>query len=683
MSSRGSDTIFNEIKTSFKTVNDHFIEDKQRNSLFGLDALDLANNTSGNLLSMVCNHPHFTSTTGLALYNNGNNAGSTPITDTLILEKIFSIKDVDTTSGKLYQIGKVQSMNTLGSSLRNSDFIYNYDALNINFSRLLIDPNSPDNTMVNKVFLYTKQFQLLLNNIVEFTSESDPTNSPTVCPAPPNGSPTISTNTGLSEPKDFDNLLDLLNCIRVTYNFLDPVNFQKYKSNISNPKPPGLIINTYEFMSKDEAAAKYDIQVDAGKEGIYQIVYDTERIDVPDSGPSRVQAIKEGMKNAYEEGTRPDYIVKKYVSRIINNIRTLDPTSTRVDAIRRILLAYEMMIHIIIASTLFTRPIQGDTNVVTTKNVFRNLLEICILNFVNLNIEFVNSVNRQGDSNNPTIYDTLNNAKRDYIQKKKNLNMLSGDLKNVKKSIHREMDLTEVNKYFYTRTSIVFYIYVILFIFILIGLAVIHSGVGNMSDVMKLRLSVGMILFSVVLLVALYLANRYFIVTTESFQDSGVDIITQTQLDNQLYVYYIANNTFSEYMINTINLLHMLDALSSYTNVTNSIHNENTYYTYYQHQLRQNKERINSVQVESFRQAKILQYRTYLFTELLILASVYMSIFVYAKHYFFGIIAFIVFLLLVYKYVYNVNNLVRTDGTKMYWDGINENGDSGTCLVKV
>jgi hypothetical protein len=248
------------------------------------------------------------------------------------------------------------------------------------------------------------------------------------------------------------------------------------------------------------------------------------------------------------------------------------------------------------------------------------------------------------------MYDQLNELKQNYINKKNNLNNIASDSKNVKDSINKELDLSESNKYFHTRVSIVFYIYVILFIFIILGLAMIHSGLYQLDDQMKLRLTLGVLLFSVFLLVVLYYLYRYFVFDPEHFQNP-VDIISQSLLDSQLYTYYIANNTFSEYMYNTINLLHMLDTLNNYSDVTKSINNENAYYTEYQYQLRQNKDRINNVQVESFRQAKILQYRTYLFTELLILVSIYMALFVYTRHYFFGIIAFIVFIMLVYKYV--------------------------------
>jgi riboflavin synthase len=71
--SRGSDTIFTEIINSFQTVNDHFIEEKQRNKLFGLNANDLKNTSNQDLLALVCNPNTFTTTTGMTLKQGASN----------------------------------------------------------------------------------------------------------------------------------------------------------------------------------------------------------------------------------------------------------------------------------------------------------------------------------------------------------------------------------------------------------------------------------------------------------------------------------------------------------------------------------------------------------------------------------------------------------------------------------
>jgi hypothetical protein len=166
-----------------------------------------------------------------------------------------------------------------------------------------------------------------------------------------------------------------------------------YKSSIGKQNV-GLKINTYEILTKTQFETIHGANSLGNNQGAYKIVYDT----------TTNSDVNTAIKNAYTNGTSPDYIIDTYVSKIINDVRILDPTTTSLDAIRRMLLGYEMMIHIIIANYLFTRPIAGTDTTATniSKNVARNLLEICILNFVELNIQFVINVNNTSKTVNPT-----------------------------------------------------------------------------------------------------------------------------------------------------------------------------------------------------------------------------------------------------------------------------------------
>jgi len=96
---------------------------------------------------------------------------------------------------------------------------------------------------------------------------------------------------------------------------------------------------------------------------------------------------------------------------------------------------------------------------------------------------------------------------------------------------------------------------------------------------------------------------------------------------------------------------------------------EFNYYDSLTTQLKQSKEKLNSAQVQDYRTAKVLQYRVYLFLQILMIVSlvVLINLYVGTNNY---LLAFMVFLVLfmVYMYILNTQNLVHTDATKLYWD---------------
>jgi hypothetical protein len=662
---RDIQVIFNEIKTSFKLINDHFIEDNQRNFFLGLNAEKLSYVgtpdevalSKQKLLTLLVDHNTFKNEWNLRLVKP---AGG-PITGgdlTSMASKIYFFdiekpNDLGISGVSNEGISSVDLIDQVEGDLNSAEFKYTYDARYINFSRLLSD----EYTIGNEVYMESDSVEIdqFDPNQVTPVGEVDQC-KPTV----PEGCPLPADPNKPPPPRalfaDFDNLLDLLNTIRITYNFLEGSTFKKFLG--ADPAiRNNLKINTYEFLELDAKERQT-----LGYDGKYQIV-----VDIPEGATDEQK--ENAIRAAYAEGTDAEFIVNKYVNRLINDVRTLDPSMTKLDAIRRILLGYEMMIHIHIAGVLFLEASRIGSNA----NFYRNILEICILNFVYLNHAFSNAVN-SGDFSEgaDSLFTNLGELRKKYLNYRSNLNNLTADLHKTKEDISNELDMVDLNSYYYSRSSMVFFVFMGLFIITLVGIIALHSGLVELNDTMKFKATFAIALFSIVLLVILYFINRTLVVDPETFQNQGA----QAELDLILYTSYIANNTYSQFMGNTTGIIYMLDTLRGYNDFTGSISKENAFYSNYHDQLKQNKDELNNIQVEDYRQGKILQYRAYLFVQILIIISLYMMLYTYNKHYFFAIVALIILLLTIFMYIYNVNNLVHTDATKFYWEEVSPNAVS-------
>ena len=160
---------------------------------------------------------------------------------------------------------------------------------------------------------------------------------------------------------------------------------------------------------------------------------------------------------------------------------------------------------------------------------------------------------------------------------------------------------------------------------------------------------------SVAAIVLFYVMTRY--VMMEPFNDA-IPLLS-------LYTTLSVETVYDNYINNTVNIIQTIDTYRTYGDVSKSINKENHYYSNLHTQLYNDKEKLNSVQMNYYREGKILRYRTVLFLQILAVISLFMiannnSAFVYVPA------AFVV-LILIYLYMFNVNNLVRTDSRKYYW----------------
>jgi hypothetical protein len=402
-----------------------------------------------------------------------------------------------------------------------------------------------------------------------------------------------------SQSETFASLLELLNAIRVTYNLLEPA---KYKTYLEGSLTT---VSMYELNDDNTDYKKFTNSAE----------------DV------------ETMRNL--------------VNKFLINLDTLNVSITNVDALRRILLGYESMIHIYIAAHIYN-------NLQSTG--FKNLLEtnIAYLNKFNLNI--FDSTTNEGLN---VLYSGLEERIKTYKDSKNDINVLNENLQKAKSDIQIEKNYINSHSKFYNSNKNMFFIFTLLFLLLLIVLLANYYGILMVSEATSKKVPLIIAGIALLLLVILYVSHRT--VLTEPF--AATDLTTYTTL---------ALKVFDEYINHTINIIRVLDTYRGYGDISYAIKKEKNYYTGLEFNLNQNKETLNSIQAENYRQGKILRYRTYLFLQILITLSIIIAIMMYAPgslntNIIYGVIGTFIILLWVYFYIFNINNLVRTDPRKLYW----------------
>lgn len=333
-------------------------------------------------------------------------------------------------------------------------------------------------------------------------------------------------------------------------------------------------------------------------------------------------------------------LLEDQVLKILNDISTgaLEGLSKNADTIRRIMLGYESMIHIYLAAYMYEK-----NNTLTSHKHF---LETTIRHFNVLNSNFYND---SIDDGIRAIYKQLDQRVQTYRTSKATLTEINEKLDDVKDGIQAEKNFIVSHTDFYNKSLTLFYAFMIIFI-----IALIYLIIGTMRGNQRMTSSI-VFAISVAAIVLFYVMTRY--VMMEPFNDA-IPLIS-------LYTTLSVETVYDNYINNTVNIIQTIDTYRTYGDVSKSINKENHYYSNLHTQLYNDKEKLNSVQMNYYREGKILRYRTVLFLQILAVISLFMiannnSAFVYVPA------AFVV-LILIYLYMFNVNNLVRTDSRKYYW----------------
>lgn len=311
---------------------------------------------------------------------------------------------------------------------------------------------------------------------------------------------------------------------------------------------------------------------------------------------------------------------------------TLDPAKTSFLAVKRLLKAYEYIIHVYIAMTIET----GSSTQITE----------LILNQLNQDINSLND-NVNGYRN---IQDKITSATNSYNNGLATIDGLDIRLEDLKEEVVKEKTSKVTNSNILNKNTIAYYIFLLLSI--ILACVLLYALQKKDDDQSKIYVG-GALATSIVAMIVIYFLNMTYL--KEGF-------MTAAQAESTL------QDRINTYLSDTVNISLMTDKYARYNDVLHVVNKEINRYDGINQQLKLEAAGTNDVQVDDYRNARVLQYRVYLLLQIMIILSVAMFIYLYTGE---NILLFIVVLLLIvfsiYLYIMNTHGMVHTDAKKIYW----------------
>ena len=413
-------------------------------------------------------------------------------------------------------------------------------------------------------------------------------------------------------------LLDILNRLRVAYNLLDGEMFDSYiidkKNNRSTLTKP---------------VALYSINPSTGKSRTITNIRTLEEVIYP-----------------------------------LIDLNQLNPIKTRLDLLRRVFYLYEMLIHVYIPFYLLEKSAGTPYSAIAYDIAYSSAR---ILNARNLVMTDVGSTVYKL---NTDIQERINkyNVSRGEIEKE------AEALKTHKMDLRIESDRLSASKGFMTKNKSVFIAYFILFVIVtVVSFSILSSSV--LSAGMK-QLSMGILAaISLASIAVMYSVNRYVLKEYFQLQFTTPDLSIAAIIEKTNWASERNNlidillDQANSYLSNSIQIVSLLTTYKGYGDMNYSINKEQAYYESTNAKLEVEKENLASTNRIMIREGKVSRYRVYYFLELLVTITVasLLSVYVPGATTFATVLASILIITFTWLYILNVNNLVRTDGSKMYW----------------
>ena len=315
------------------------------------------------------------------------------------------------------------------------------------------------------------------------------------------------------------------------------------------------------------------------------------------------------------------------------NVTNLDPNKTSFVAVKRLLKAYEYIIHVYIAMTIET----GNTKPITD----------LILNKLNdENISLNDSI-----SGYAKVQNQIKSATDVYSNRLDTIDNLDIQLANLKEDIVKEKTNKTTNSNILNKNTIVYYVFLLLFIILVCIL--LYSLQKQEDEKSKIYVG-GVLATSIVAMIVIYFLNMTYL--KEGF-------ISDTD------PYLNLTNYINKYLSDTVNIGLMLDKYALYSgDLLHVVNKEIDRYNGINQQLKLEAAGTKDIQVDDYRNARVLQYRVYLLIQIIIILSVAMFIYLYTGEniLLFGIVLLLI-LFAIYMYIMNTHNMVHTDARKIYW----------------
>lgn len=400
-------------------------------------------------------------------------------------------------------------------------------------------------------------------------------------------------------------LLDLLDCIRVTYNVLEDTKFKRYKADDSTLTIP-----------------------------MYSGVYTAAAGNNPAT---------------YVHTLASPTTIKACVDKIIPDIAKLDVKKSNINAIRRLLLGYETLIHGYIAIYI------GRSNVATDQRLFKIVLA---------RLAKINNDLSTTETGVTSFQARLKERINEYVTKLKNIDDISDTLTDMKESVDDKKEGLAANTSRLNKSTILFYVFMSVFVICSLVLAgVILSSRQGDIDINQLKPIVGgVFIVSIVSLVILYFVTR--MINVETLPTVVEKFALSSATDDSLALLQQFNN----YLEHTIAISLLYDNYKRYGEIISAINKEANIYDGLNSRLLLHSESLIDQQSNKYRASKIFQYRIYLLLQILIIVTVFTFIDLYnpSNPYIF-VVMMVLVLFALYMYVISTNNLVHTDATKLYW----------------
>src|SRR6056300_119644 len=375
-------------------------------------------------------------------------------------------------------------------------------------------------------------------------------------------------------------------------------------------------------------------------------------------------------------GSRQEVLVTiKHIEWRVNKIINLkalveDTRGTQLEAIRRVILMYITLIHMHILQFALKKTSKSTVNKKTERVELHNVLS----NIHDQVVAYNNELDNIGGNHDQILKST---QKRFNVYKnlKDSVNEENDELLDNKVLIGNTKNKYSASKGYSNKAKILVLSYMVLFMIIVVPTISVSYNLSLNYETKMLVVAVMLGGAVLTYMGSVFIKNR--VLTYENFSNMTVEKNMKTineyeisEINNYLtQLYESVGKEFVKYLDHTITTSLILNSYNLYGDVNHSISKELDYYENINYQLKNENSRLEQAKRINYYDAYINRIRITFFVSIIltITVSAFVSSYFPGSLSLVSVVMLIVILILTYIYILNVNNLVRTDGKKLYW----------------
>jgi uncharacterized membrane protein YbaN (DUF454 family) len=359
------------------------------------------------------------------------------------------------------------------------------------------------------------------------------------------------------------------------------------------------------------------------------------------------------------------------VNKIINLKALVEDTrGTQLEAIRRVILMYINLIHMHILQFALTKTPKSNVNNKTWRVELYNVLS----NIHDQVVAYNNELDNIGGNHDQILKSTQARFNR-YKKLKDSVNEENDELLDNKVLIGNTKNKYSASKGYSNKAKILVLSYIVLFMIIVVPTLSVSYNLSLNYETKKLVVAVMLGGAILTYMGSVFIKNR--VLTYENFSNMYVEKNMKTineyeasEINDYLNKLYVSvGREFVKYLDHTITTSLILDSYNLYGDVNHSISKELDYYENINYQLKNENSKLEQAKRINYYDAYINRIRITFFVSILltITISAFVSSYFPGSLSLVSVVMLIAILILTYIYIMNVNNLVRTDGKKLYW----------------